>query len=140
MSDLVIDASVVASWFVPGQATPSATAFLRDCPRHNLWAPHIFPTEIRNLLLGAERRGRTTPAATLVALRALDILDISVTPLGAPDDWDAVLELARNEGLTTYDALYLNLAIAGGLGLATRDAELIEAGYRRNIAVFDLRT
>ncbi len=39
--------------------------------------------------------------------------------------WRAILALARAEGLTTYDATYLELAIGRGLPLQTKDEALI---------------
>ena len=41
--------------------------------------------------------------------------------------WREILTLARAEGLTTYDAAYLELAIRRGLPLMTKDAALITA-------------
>lgn len=49
--------------------------------------------------------------------------------------WREILALARAEGLTTYDATYLELAIRRGLPLLTRDEALIRAAERSGVAV-----
>ena len=49
--------------------------------------------------------------------------------------WDATLALSRSEGLTLYDAAYLELAVRLGLPLATGDNELIAAAQRLGVAV-----
>ena len=49
--------------------------------------------------------------------------------------WREILALARAEGLTTYDATYLELAIRRGLPLQTKDAALITAARRTGVAV-----
>jgi predicted nucleic acid-binding protein len=46
-----------------------------------------------------------------------------------------VLTLARAEGLTTYDAAYLELAIRKGLPLASKDRALVAAAARAGAAI-----
>jgi predicted nucleic acid-binding protein len=46
-----------------------------------------------------------------------------------------ILNLARREGITSYDAAYLDLALREGLPLATRDAALAEAARRVGVSV-----
>jgi predicted nucleic acid-binding protein len=48
-----------------------------------------------------------------------------------------VLALALQEGLTCYDAAYLELAMREGLPLATLDAQLKSAAARVGVAEFD---
>jgi predicted nucleic acid-binding protein len=43
---------------------------------------------------------------------------------------DEVLALARSEGLTTYDAAYLELAMRLGVPLATKDTALQQAAEK----------
>ena len=45
------------------------------------------------------------------------------------------LVLARQEGLTVYDASYLELALRLAAELASRDQELLAAARRRGVAV-----
>ena len=49
--------------------------------------------------------------------------------------WREILALARAEGLTAYDATYLELAIRRGLPLQTKDEALIGAAKRSGVAV-----
>jgi predicted nucleic acid-binding protein len=49
--------------------------------------------------------------------------------------WREILVLARAEGLTTYIATYLELAIRRGLPLQTKDAALIGAAKRSGVTV-----
>jgi predicted nucleic acid-binding protein len=49
--------------------------------------------------------------------------------------WREILALARAEGLTTYDAAYLELAIRRGLPLQTKDEALIAAAERTGVSV-----
>lgn len=47
--------------------------------------------------------------------------------------WRDILGLARAEGLTTYDAAYLELAIRLNVPLLTKDIDLIGAAKRRGV-------
>lgn len=46
------------------------------------------------------------------------------------------MTLARQEGLTGYDAAYLELAMREGLPIATRDQQLREAAAREGVPEF----
>jgi predicted nucleic acid-binding protein len=48
-----------------------------------------------------------------------------------------VLALARQEGLTVYDAAYLELALREGLPIATLDTQLKAAAARVGVTEFD---
>ena len=49
--------------------------------------------------------------------------------------WGVTLRLARDEGLTVYDATYLELALRLGAELATRDKALSAAASRHGLTV-----
>jgi predicted nucleic acid-binding protein len=134
----VVDASAAASWLLKSQETASANAFLLDAQDHELEAPHLFPIEIRNVLLQSERRGRIPPGEVEGLLSTLEGIGISIASTDASGA-DFALDLARTEQLTVYDALYLLLALDHDAQLATRDAELIAAAVRRGVTVRDLR-
>lgn len=61
MSPLVLDCSVTAAWLFEDEVSPYAEAVLdglaADC---QALAPFIWPLEVSNVFLAAERRGRIT--------------------------------------------------------------------------------
>ena len=52
--------------------------------------------------------------------------------------WQALLPLAREHGLTAYDAAYLDLAKRERFSLATLDHDLREAGHTLGVAVVEI--
>ena len=140
MSLIVVDASVPAAWYLPGQRTDPADVFLREAHEHEFAVPHIFPTELCNIFLVAERKGRIAPASTALAFQQLSSLGITVVPAPALDGMDPLFELAREQRLTGYDVAYLHLALDTGARLASRDEDLLEAAKRRAVDVLDLRS
>jgi predicted nucleic acid-binding protein len=49
---------------------------------------------------------------------------------------DAVFLLAREQGLSSYDAAYLDLAIQNGLQLVTLDQSLQKAAARKGVGLY----
>ncbi len=130
MTAFVIDCSVAVTWCFEDEATPASDGLLDRLGEEEAAAPAIWPLELGNVLVMAERRGRIDAAqlAEFVALvRDLPVAIDQETPQRALDE---VLALARAEKLTTYDASYLELAMRLGVPLATQDRELRHAAER----------
>jgi len=126
----VIDCSVAVTWCFEDEATAASDGLLDRLGDAPAAAPAIWPLELGNVLVMAERRGRIDAAqlAECVALlRELPVAIDEETPQRALDE---VLALARAEGLTTYDASYLELAMRLGVPLATQDRALRQAAEK----------
>ena len=130
---------MAGAWLVPRQRTPSSEALLNNAHRHEFEAPHIFPVEVRNLLLSLERRGRLDAADTAQAIANLAAYGVLVDAPPDQAEYDTILTLARGEILTVYDALYLWQAMRDGVDLASQDSALLEAATRNGVSVLDLR-
>ena len=86
---------------------------------------------MRNALLINERRGRISPQ------QVSDTLDDSLAlGIAVDDEHDAslLLELARQQELSVYDAAYLEVAFRRSLPLATLDRRLHEAAMAIGVA------
>ncbi len=120
----VLDASVTLAWALDEHKTEAAEQALRRLLDDTAVAPAIWWFEVRNVLIGAERRGRRTDARSAAFLRALARLPIEIDR--GPDE-TMVVGLARRHGLTVYDAAYLELAIRRQAPLVTLAAALLRA-------------
>ena len=139
MTGVVLDASVVAAWYLRGQATPGADQLLHEAPALQFVVPHIFPSELANFLLVAERDKRINASRSREVLDDFAGYDVSVRDAPRIDEVGALLALARSEGLSAYDATYLDLASREGLILASRDGALLQAAAFRGVQVLDAR-
>ena len=128
----VVDASIAASWFLPDEATPSATALARRAAREYPTVPSLFVHEMRNLLIMAARRGRVSEKEVRQQFEELEKLRKTIAD---PRESGAILRLAVKHGLTGYDATYLALAIDRGLPLATLDKPLAAAATAERVTV-----
>lgn len=87
--------------------------------------PAIWPLEVANVLLVAERRGRNTEAQTGRLLELLTQLPITVDD--SATGMAGIAAAGRRHGLSSYDTSYLVLAERLGIGLATLDKTLGQA-------------
>ena len=124
MSSFVLDTSVTMSWFFEDEATPTSLAILDVLRTSQALVPSLWPLEVANVLLVAERRGRTSEARSSRFVTLLNSLPIAVDPATADQALAATLHLGRQFGLSSYDASYLELAMREGCPLATLDDKL----------------
>ena len=135
MTGVVLDASATLPWCFGDELTPDGRALLQRVGSSFAAVPAIWPLEVGNILAAAERKGRITAADIAEFVPLLDRLDIRPDGATAERGLKEILELARRESLSSYDAAYLDLAMREGLPLATRDEALADAARRCGVEV-----
>ncbi|WP_018291475.1 type II toxin-antitoxin system VapC family toxin [Verrucomicrobium sp. 3C] len=133
MSGVVIDSSLALTWFFEDEASPETDVLFERVRDDGAVVPALWFLELSNVLLQAERRGRITASDVAMRLDLITELPISVDQETTARAWREILTMARAEGLTTYDATYLELAVRRGLPLLTKDNELAEAANRQGV-------
>lgn len=125
---IVVDASVAVAWCFEDEQSPFTEGVL-DLLSAGTEAltPAIWPFEVANALLVAERRKRLTVAQVTALLGRVARLPVSVEPVETGRAFEQILSVARQQNLSEYDAAYLELALRTGLPLATLDGKLKEA-------------
>ncbi len=135
MTGFVLDCSVAMAWCFEDETTPYSDAVLQDFEDADAVVPSIWPLEMANVLLVAERRKRISKAQSRRFIELLQTLPIAVDDVSVARAWDGVLSLAREQQLSAYDAAYLELAMREGLPIATLDNALRKAAKRCGVAV-----
>jgi predicted nucleic acid-binding protein len=135
VSAFVIDASVAAAWFLDDERNVVANELQDRSLSDGVVAPFIWPGEMANLLLVAERRGRIRPEQRLRALSVLRATAAEIDSAEQATFCAASTVLAARRGLSVYDALYLELALRRGLPLATFDNRLAEAARLEGVVI-----
>ncbi|NPA30807.1 MAG: type II toxin-antitoxin system VapC family toxin [Chloroflexi bacterium] len=129
----VLDASVALAWAFRNEDNPYVARVLRSLKMAWAWVPTIWPLEVANGLLVAERRQRLQPGEAEDFLQYLAHLPIEVIYGPETTVGQEILPLARETGLSVYDASYLHLALQRGVPLATQDRRLRQAAQARGI-------
>lgn len=137
---LVIDASMALAWVFERQQPEDAqraSRLLSSCGGEPWWVPALWHLEVANALLVAERRGVIASSASDLFRARLQALPIEtdVTPL--QDAEPRILAIARAQGLSSYDATYLELAQRLGARMASFDRRLNEAARRLDVVLAD---
>ncbi len=95
----MVDASVTMAWCFADEATPGAESVLDRFNEDEAVVPAIWPLEIANLLLVAERRQRLTEAQAVRFSDLLQQLPIHVDD--APTDLADVVAAGRRHELSS---------------------------------------
>ena len=122
---MVLDASVAVAWCFEDESSDFTEGVLDLLASGTeALAPAIWPLELVNALLMAERRKRISVAQVTALLRRIAGLPISVDPTRLGHAFDQIPSVARQQNLTAYDAAYVELALRAALPLATLDSRL----------------
>lgn len=132
---VVIDSSVALTWCFEDEASAQSDALFERVRDDGAMVPTLWYLELANVLLQAEKRGRITAADVATRLELIADLPITADHETAARAWREVIALARAEGLTAYDAAYLELAIRRGLPLSSRDGAVVDAARRLGVTV-----
>jgi len=137
MKRFVLDCSVSVTWFFEDEFSEYSELVRQALLNKGVVAvtPSIWPAEVSNVLFQAERQKRISAEQVNQAVRVLSQLpiDVDYLPLGSMGH---VLRLCRTYTLTSYDALYLELALRENMPLATGDNKLKASAAAAGVEVF----
>lgn len=124
------------AWGFPDEHNEYAVAVLLKLGHETMLVPALFALEVTNALVMGERRKRLRQAEIQ---RFVDLLEgLSIVQDVQPRSvmMKAALAIAREHGLSAYDAAYLELAIRVGAPLATLDKALRAAARKAGVTVY----
>lgn len=131
----VVDCSIAMAWLFNDEATPKTTALLDRLATETALVPAWWFIEITNVLAMAERKGRITPTQSDAFVADLGKLGVKRDDEAPDRAFTHLLALCRTHRLTSYDAIYLDLAIRRSLPLATLDDDLRRAAKRLGVGL-----
>ena len=131
----VLDCSMTMAWAFHDETTPGTLDALELAAREACVAPSVWPLEVCDAVLTAQRRGRFSSEDVTLFLDLVAGLRVSVDDLALRRAIDQVLPLAARHALSSYDAAYLELALRKNAPLATLDAGLARAARAAGVAL-----
>ena len=126
----VVDCSIAMAWLFNDEATPKTAALLNRLATETALVPAWWFIEITNVMAMAERKGRIKPTESDAFIADLSKLGIERDDEAPDRAFTHLLALCRSHRLTSYDALYLDLAVRRNLPLATLDDALRKAAHK----------
>ncbi len=133
----VVDNSVVMSWCFEDEGNSYAEAVLESLEFGKAFVPTIWPLEVGNVLLVAERKKRLSHASVVRFLELLGGLPIAVEQEPPERMLKEIVSLAREHRLSTYDASCLDLAMRLDLPLSTLDISLVKAARKCKVPAYE---
>jgi len=121
----VVDASVAVKWFVPEDGANSARRLKRSYEegQADILSPPLILFEVANAL-------RYHPVVKLSVeelVTATEALrDMAIIVETSREIWTKTFEISQTEGITTYDAAYLSLAVLSKAMFVTADRKLLD--------------
>lgn len=137
---VVVDASVALKWAVSEEGSAQANALLDDLAGGAiaLTAPEHLVGEVANGLRKRVTQGILNTEDALAALDAIAALGLEF--LGGTGRWLRTLKAAVDWQITTYDALYVLLALDLHAELVTADHRLVHTAHEKSLPVRSLTT
>ncbi|MBW1982232.1 MAG: type II toxin-antitoxin system VapC family toxin [Deltaproteobacteria bacterium] len=133
----VLDCSVTMSWCFADESDYYSDVVLDQLSKTEALVPSIWPLEVVNVLLVAERRKRINKAQAMRLVELLQSLPVAIDVSTAERATGSIHLLAREHKLSSYDAAYLELAMREGLPLATRDDQLARVAKRCGVEILE---
>jgi len=133
----VVDNSVVMSWCFKDEEDRYADAILERLEESTAIVPSIWPLEVVNVLLVAERKNRLSEADSTRFVTLLIQLPIMVEQDQPERMMRDIMTLARGHNLSSYDASYLDLAMRMDIPIATLDNNLRSAAHRAQVSIVE---
>lgn len=133
--DFVIDNSVVMAWCFKDEISRYSDRILDSLEVFTGFVPSIWPLEVSNVLLSAERKKRISEADSARFIALLAELPIIVEQESPERMIKEIFALARKHKLSSYDASYLDLAMKKGLPIATLDKNLLAAAKQSKVPI-----
>ena len=137
MTAVVLDASVVLSWCLGDEHDALANRAMQRTIDQGAVVPGIWWYELRNALVVNERRSRIGTEDIRASLANLAEMRIS---FDTDHDGGVVLDLARRNGLSVYDAACIEVAARRELPIASLDSRLRQAAVANRIALLEANT
>ena len=132
---LVVDASVALKWVVTEAGSDQAATLLTGMASGelSLLAPEHLLGEVGNGLRKRVAQGILSADDALAAFDAIVALELEF--FAGPQRWVPCLRAALDWQLTTYDALYVQLALDLDAELITADLRLAETARSQSLPV-----
>jgi len=133
--DFVIDNSVIMAWCFGDEISGYSDHILDSLETSTGFVPSIWPLEVSNVLLVAERKKRISEADSARFVALLADLPIIVEQESPERMIKEIFALARKHKLSSYDASYLDLAMRKGLPIASLDKNLLAAAKKSKVPI-----
>ncbi len=132
----VLDCSLAMAWCFDDETSDYSEEVLDTLANVTAVVPALWSVEVSNTLLMAERKKRIVHVKSIAFREYLTLLLIEVDDYLLKKPIEIILDVAKETGLTAYEATYLELAMRKNLPIATLDRELKSAAQKVGVPIY----
>jgi predicted nucleic acid-binding protein len=133
----VLDNSVTMTWLFADEKRQDCDALQQDLAgASKAIVPDHWAVEVANAMVVGERRKRIVSSSLQPFVDMIESLQIENDGASRRKVFAETLALARQHGLTAYDAAYLELALRLGAPLASLDSTLRKVAQGLGVKLF----
>lgn len=130
----ILDCSMAIAWCFEEERDAHSQLALTYCTKFKAIVPQLWYLEITNTLLISEKRSRLH---MVDVVRFIDLFySLPIDTSNLTFSMHEIINVARSNKLTSYDAIYLMIAMHEGLAMTTRDKALIRACEDNGVPLF----
>lgn len=130
---IVVDASMAMAWCFLDEATPATRKLYNEMSSTSAVVPAWWYIELTNVLYLAEKSRRIPTDRVVEFIEMIEDLGVEIDHDAPTRAFSHLLPLCRDHRLTSYDAMYLDLAVRRKLPLATLDEPLRKAAKKLGV-------
>lgn len=130
---IVADASLIVALVLREDNVADPGSIYDLLSTTHLSVPAHWSAEVANALWANKRRGRITAEMVRTAAEYLAAFNPRIDEPPSLDRMPVLVQFAEREGLTVYDAIYVQLALSNNASLATIDADVRTCARRLDI-------
>lgn len=130
---IVLDASLIIALILREDNVEAHAAIYDVLYDEPVSVPAHWPAEIANSLWANQRRGRISSDGLNTIVEHLFRFKPRVDSAPSLNRFVSLVQFAKRENLTAYDAIYVQLALTLNASLATMDAEMRACAKRLSI-------
>lgn len=131
----VLDASATLACLLPDEQPAEFPPWIAHVATARIVVPPTWPIEVANGFTMAVRRKRISTASVSQLAEPLGVWVITIEPPSVATALTQIAKVARDYGLTAYDAAYLEIALRLHLPLVTLDQRLAKAARSAKITL-----
>jgi len=133
----VLDASATLACLLPDEQPTALPPWADHVDTARIVVPPTWPIEVANGFIMAVRRKRIPAASVAELAEPLSIWSIAIEAPNVVIAMKQIAVVARDHGLTAYDAAYLEIALRLRLPLVTLDRHLAKAAELAKITLLE---
>jgi len=135
ISAFVLDASATLACLLPDEQPTQFPKWIAHVATARIVVPATWPIEVANGFTMTVRRKRISATSVLQLAEVLGVWLVTIEPPSIATALTQISQVARDYGLTAYDAAYLEIALRLHLPLVTLDPQLAKAAKSARITL-----